>query len=195
MITDFDNPTIYLLTIIARLYKDAFMKTTPTAEKLPKTIDPNLDLEQVKKECLNLIKKRARISAGVAIIPVPFFDVAVDASMLTMLLPEISERFGLLENRRGAVDLESRAIHWKELKNRTVDFAGLMATRGIVKKTIQGFGGRIAAKQVTKFIPLGGQLVAATMGYTIFKKIAGDHINECYNLAKEIQQRESSKNV
>lgn len=171
------------------------MKTTPTAEKLPNTIDPNLDLEQVKKECLAMVKRRARVSAGVAIVPVPFFDVAVDASMLTMLLPEISERFGLLKDRQGAVDLESRAVHWKELKNRTIDFAGLMATRGIVKKTVQGFGGRIAAKQVTKFIPLGGQMVAATMGYMIFKKIATDHINECYNLAKDIQQKQHGKNV
>ena len=171
------------------------MKTAPAAEKLPNTIDPNLDLEQVKKECLAMVKRRARVSAGVAIVPVPFFDVAVDASMLTMLLPEISERFGLLKDRQGAVDLESREVHWKELKNRTVDFAGLMATRGIVKKTVQGFGGRIAAKQVTKFIPLGGQLVAGTMGYMIFKKIATDHINECYNLAKDIQQKQHGKNV
>lgn len=171
------------------------MKTAPAAEKLPNTIDPNLDLEQVKKECLAMVKRRARVSAGVAIVPVPFFDVAVDASMLTMLLPEISERFGLLKDRQGAIDLESREVHWKELKNRTVDFAGLMATRGIVKKTVQGFGGRIAAKQVTKFIPLGGQLVAGTMGYMIFKKIATDHINECYNLAKDIQQKQHGKNV
>ncbi|WP_413520951.1 hypothetical protein [Psychrobacter glacincola] len=171
------------------------MKTTPAAEKIPNTIDPNLDLEQVKKECLAIVKRRARVSAGVAIVPVPFFDVAVDASMLTMLLPEISERFGLLKDRQGAIDLESREVHWKELKNRTVDFAGLMATRGIVKKTVQGFGGRIAAKQVTKFIPLGGQLVAGTMGYMIFKKIATDHINECYNLAKDIQQKQHGKNV
>lgn len=171
------------------------MKTAPAAEKLPNTIDPNLNLEQVKKECLAMVKRRARVSAGVAIVPVPFFDVAVDASMLTMLLPEISERFGLLKDRQGAIDLESREVHWKELKNRTVDFAGLMATRGIVKKTVQGFGGRIAAKQVTKFIPLGGQLVAGTMGYMIFKKIATDHINECYNLAKDIQQKQHGKNV
>ena len=171
------------------------MKTTPAAEKIPNTIDPNLNLEQVKKECLAMVKRRARVSASVAIVPVPFFDVAVDASMLTMLLPEISERFGLLKDRQGAVDLESREVHWKELKNRTVDFAGLMATRGIVKKTVQGFGGRIAAKQVTKFIPLGGQLVAGTMGYMIFKKIATDHINECYNLAKGIQQKQHGKNV
>lgn len=171
------------------------MKTTPAAEKLPNTIDPSLDLEQVKKECAALVKKRARVSAGVAVVPVPFFDVAVDAGMLTQLLPDISERFGLVEDRQGAIDLESRKVHWKELKNRTVDFAGLMATRGIVKKTIQGFGGRIAAKQVTKFIPLGGQLVAATMGYTIFKKIANDHVEECYKLAKQIQTKQHGKNV
>ncbi|WP_299186388.1 hypothetical protein [uncultured Psychrobacter sp.] len=171
------------------------MKTTPAAEKLPNTIDPNLDLDQIKKECKQLVKKRAKYSAGVAVVPVPFFDVAVDAGMLTQLLPEISERFGLIEGRESAVDLDSRAIHWGALKDRTVDFAGLMATRGIVKKTIQGFGGRIAAKQVTKFIPLGGQMVAATMGYMIFKKIANDHIDECYKLAKDIQKKQHSKNV
>ncbi|WP_201557841.1 hypothetical protein [Psychrobacter sp. 72-O-c] len=171
------------------------MKTTPKAEKVPSTIDPNLNLDQVKKECKAIVKKRAKFSAGVAIVPVPFFDVAIDAGMLTQLLPDISERFGLIEDRESAVDLESRAIHWGALKDRTVDFAGLMATRGIVKKTVQGFGGRIAAKQVTKFIPLGGQLVAATMGYMIFKKIAFDHIEECYKLAKDIQTKQQGKNV
>lgn len=115
--------------------------------------------------------------------------------MLTQLIPEISERFGLIEDRQSAINLESREVHWSAVKDRTVDFAGLMATRVSSKKTIQGFGGRIAAKQVTKFIPLGGQLVAATMGYTIFKKIANDHINECYKLAKGIQQKEHGKNV
>jgi uncharacterized protein (DUF697 family) len=171
------------------------MKTTPLAEKLPNTIDPNLDLEKVKRDCQKLVKKRAKVSAGVAIVPVPFFDVAVDAGMLTQLLPDISARFGLIENRKSAIDLQSKEVHWSAVKDRTIDFAGLMATRGIVKKTIQGFGGRIAAKQVTKFIPLGGQLVAATMGYTIFKKIANDHINECYKLAKDIQQKQHGKNV
>lgn len=171
------------------------METTPSVEKLPKTIDPNLNLDEVKKECQELVKKRAKVSAGVAIVPVPFFDVAVDAGMLTTLLPEISERFGLIEGNESAIDLQSREVHWKALKDRAVDFAGLMATRGIVKKTIQGFGGRIVAKQVTKFIPLGGQMVAATMGYMIFRKIAFDHIDQCYNLAKDIQKEQHAKTV
>ena len=110
------------------------MKTTPVAEKIPNTIDPNLDLDKVKKECLGLVKKRARVSAGVAIIPVPFFDVAVDAGMLTQLIPEISERFGLIEGRESAIDLTSREVHWSAVKDRTVEFAGLMATNVVSSK-------------------------------------------------------------
>ena len=171
------------------------MITLPAAEKLPETIDPDLNLEQIKKECQQLVKKRAKLSAGAAIIPVPFVDVAIDAGMLTQLLPEISARFGLISERESAIDLDAKEIHWSEMKNRAVDFAGLMATRGVVKKTVQGYGGRIVAKQVTKFVPLGGQMVAATMGYMIFKKIANDHIDECYKLAKGLQQNQDGSNV
>lgn len=171
------------------------MITLPAAEKLPETIDPNLNLEKIKKECQQLVKKRAKYSAGAAIIPVPFVDIAIDAGILTQLLPEISARFGLISEPESAIDLNAKEIHWNEMKNRAVDFAGLMATRGVVKKTVQGYGGRIVAKQVTKFIPLGGQMVAATMGYMIFKKIANDHIDQCYKLAKNIQQKQNGQNV
>lgn len=34
------------------------MKTTPLAEKLPNTIDPSLDLEQVKKNVKSWLKTR-----------------------------------------------------------------------------------------------------------------------------------------
>ena len=87
------------------------MITLPAAEKLPETIDPDLNLEQIKKECQQLVKKRAKLSAGAAIIPVPFVDVAIDAGMLTQLLPEISARFGLISERESAIDLDAKEIH------------------------------------------------------------------------------------
>lgn len=155
-------------------------------EKLSKTIDPNLDLEKVKRECEEMVKSQAKISAAAAVVPVPLADLVVDAGLLTKLLPEISEKFGLVEEA-DAVDL-SKSSNFAHFKDRAVDFAGLVATRSIVKKTFQGFGGRIVAKQVTKFVPFGGQIVAATIGYMMFKKIATDHINECYRKAKQLQQ-------
>ncbi|RYE00761.1 MAG: hypothetical protein EOP50_03195 [Sphingobacteriales bacterium] len=37
-------------------------------------INPNLDLEQIRKESIELVKKRAWLSAGAAVVPVPFLD-------------------------------------------------------------------------------------------------------------------------
>ena len=44
--------------------------------------------------------------------------------------------------------------------------------------------GKVLTKQVTKFIPLGGQIVAASLGYIIMKKIAEAHVEESYKMAK-----------
>lgn len=42
-------------------------------DKIPDAIDPTLNLEQIRQECLELVKKRAYVSAGAAVIPIPFF--------------------------------------------------------------------------------------------------------------------------
>lgn len=164
---------------------------TVNVEKMPKSFDPSLDLEQIKRECHEMVKKEAKYSAAAAIVPVPLVDLVVDASLLTKLLPEISAKFGLIEPEAQAVDLNNKA----DLKDKAVDLAGLVLTRSIAKKTFQGFGGRIIAKQVTKFIPFGGQLVAGTIGYLMFKKIADDHIEKSYKQAKALQKGETSKTV
>lgn len=162
-------------------------------DKLPESIDPHLNLDQVREECRELVKKRAYVSAGASVVPVPFFDVLVDASMLSQLLPEINAKFGLAPERMPAFDPETREIHWDAMRERGVEFVGLVATRGVVRKSIQGLGGRIISKQVAKFIPLGGQLVAASMGYFVLRKVAFDHIDDCYNIAKQLQAAQNAK--
>ncbi len=165
--------------------------STKNVEKMPKSIDPSLDLEKVKRECEEMVKKEAKMSAVAAVVPIPLVDLAVDATLLTKLLPEISAKFGLIDAPQQAVNLDNKT----DLKNKAVDLASLVLTRSIAKKTFQGFGGRIIAKQVTKFIPFGGQLVAGTIGYLMFKKIADDHIQKCYRQAKALQKGEAIKTV
>lgn len=169
------------------------MSNAIKAEHLPKSIDPNLNLEKVKVECEMLVNKQAKLSAGAAMIPVPMLDVTVDAGLLTKLLPEISERFGLIDSSK-TVNLNHQS-NFDQYKDRAVEFAGLVATRSIAKKTFQGFGSRIIAKQVAKFVPFGGQIVAGTIGYMMFKKIANAHIEECYQTAKKLQKEHQAKMV
>lgn len=151
-----------------------------------KPINPRQNLEQTKKHCQKMVKKWARISAGAAIIPIPYLDVAIDTGLLATLLPKISQEFGV-DNQTDQLKFGANQINWNTVKTRATEFAGLMATRTLAKQTIQGFGTRMIKKQVSKYIPLGGQMFAATLGYLVFKKIAYEHIEDCYQLAKKQQ--------
>jgi len=77
-------------------------------EKIPDSIDPSLNLEQIREECLELAKKRAYWSAGAAIVPIPFFDVVVDLGMLTQVIPYINARFGLAPEHISVYDPETK---------------------------------------------------------------------------------------
>ncbi|OOR92788.1 hypothetical protein B0181_01240 [Moraxella caviae] len=159
----------------------------PISQPHASHIDPSLNLEQVRAECQALAKSRAKFSAGAAIIPVPFLDVAIDVGMLSKLLPEITEKFGLIDPTDPNNPTDEK-LRQETIRERILAIGGLVATRGLVNKTLQGFGTRIIGKQVAKYVPFGGQMVAATLGYMIFKKIAFDHIDTCYKTAKEIQR-------
>jgi uncharacterized protein (DUF697 family) len=159
-------------------------------DKIPERIDASLDLEQIRDECLELTKKRAYYSAGAAVIPVPFMDVVIDVGILSQLIPEINARFGLTPDQVSVYDPKTRQIHWKELRKRGVEFSGLVVARTAVKKSLNNVAAKVLIKQVTKFIPLGGQLVAASLGYFVMKKIADAHVQDCYRTAKNIQQKQ-----
>lgn len=164
-------------------------------DKLPESIDPNLNLEQVRAECLNMVKKRAYVSAGAAIIPIPFFDVVIDVGILSLIIPEISAKFGLAPDQITVFDTKTKEIHWNELRKRGFEFSGFVVARTAVKKTLDNVATKVITKQVTKFIPIGGQIIAASMGYFVMKKITEAHIEECYKLAKQIQMKQFAQVV
>ncbi|MFH7765598.1 hypothetical protein [Acinetobacter sp. BSP-28] len=162
-------------------------------DKIPDAIDPKLNLEIIRAECLELVKKRAYCSAGAAIIPVPFLDVVIDVGILSQLIPEVNARFGLAPEQISVYDPETKKVHWHELRKRGVEFSGLVVARTAVKKSLNNVVAKVITKQVTKFIPLGGQLVAASLGYIVMKKVAEAHVEDCYKIAKGIQQKQQTQ--
>jgi uncharacterized protein (DUF697 family) len=154
-----------------------------------------LNLEQIREECLELVKKRSYVSAGAAVVPVPFFDVVIDVGMLSFLIPEINARFGLAPDQISVYDPATKKIHWNELRKRGFEFSGLVVARTAVKASFNNMAAKIITKQVTKFIPLGGSIIAASLGYIVMKKVAEAHVEECYKLAKGIQQKQQASVV
>ena len=164
-------------------------------DKIPDSIDPRLNLDQVREESLELVKKRSYVSAGVAVIPIPFFDVIIDVGMLSLLIPEINARFGLAPEQISVYDPETKKVHWNELRKRGFEFSGLVVARTAAKASLNNLAAKVITKQVTKFIPLGGSIIAASLGYIVMKKVAEVHVDECYKLAKGIQQKQSASVV
>ena len=164
-------------------------------DNIPDSIDPNLNLEIIRAECLELAKKRAYFSAGAAIIPVPFFDVVIDVGILSQLIPEINARFGLSPEQISVYDPATKQIHWNELRKRGVEFSGLVVARTAVKKSINNVATKYITKQITKFIPLGGQAIAAGLGYFVMKTVADAHVEDCYKLAKNIQRKQHRQEI
>ncbi|MFN3587368.1 MAG: hypothetical protein ACK4UT_07680 [Moraxellaceae bacterium] len=141
------------------------------------------ELQQIREECRALVRKRALVSAGAATVPIPLLDLVVDASLLMQLLPEISTRFGLGVDDIDAMDPEQRAKTWQRIRQRGSQLIGIVLTRAAIRKVFDGMVGRLIARQVTKFVPLGGQLVAAGIGYFVLRRIAYQHIEDCYAVA------------
>ena len=141
------------------------------------------------------MQKRAYISAGAAVVPVPFLDVVIDVGILSQLIPEVNARFGLAPEQISVYDPETKQVHWHELRKRGVEFSGLVIARTAVKSSFNNVAAKVITKQVTKFIPLGGQIIAASLGYMVMKKVAAAHVEECYSLAKDIQKKQNAQLV
>ena len=56
-----------------------------------------VELDRVRRECRRLMTTRALAAAATSVVPIPGVDIAVDVGLLTSLLKQINERFGLSE--------------------------------------------------------------------------------------------------
>ena len=142
------------------------------------------ELDRTRDECKALVTKRALVSAGTAVVPIPMIDLVVDVNILTKLLPEISRRFGLdheavekMEPRRA----EQVLVVATSLGNSAI---GRAVTRRIVAAILRRVGVRLLGGQVAKFVPFLGQATAAGISFGAMK-LAGDrHVDDCYETAR-----------
>ena len=54
-------------------------------------------------------------------------------------------------------------------------------------------GIRIAARQVAKYVPILGQGISASISFGAMKIVTNSHINDCYEVAKELIETNKAK--
>ncbi|MDN4071462.1 hypothetical protein [Fictibacillus terranigra] len=150
---------------------------------IPKTIE---ELEAIRTECRALVNKRASASAAAAVIPIPGMDVGADITIMMELLPTINEKFGLAPGQIEKLDATLKGKIIVLLTSAGSQFAGKVVTKRMISLLLKKAGKRIAVKQVTKFVPLVGQAVAAGISFAAMKYLGNSHIEECYQVCKKM---------
>ena len=148
---------------------------------------PGTDLQAIAKRCRKRVSQRALLAAGVAMVPVPGLDWAVDVGMLMRLLPQISAEFGLSPAQVERLAPERRIVVYKAISAAGGVLVGKVVTRELVLGLVKLVGVRLSAQQAVKYVPLAGQAVSAALTYSALRYVCEQHIRQCLAVARQLQ--------
>jgi uncharacterized protein (DUF697 family) len=144
------------------------------------------DLERVRDRCRALVRKRAAISAGVSVIPLPGVDVVADLSSFAVMVEEINKAFGLSPDQIDRLQPRMRVAAYQAVAALGGTLVGKIVTKELVLKLLQKSGARLAAKSAAKIVPLAGQVASAAIGFALFRQMGYQHIDACTRVAREV---------
>ncbi|MDO4592208.1 MAG: hypothetical protein Q4B46_05280 [Comamonadaceae bacterium] len=146
-----------------------------------------LALQQAVQRSRDKLHKRALMAGAASAIPVPGLDWAVDAAILSKLLPDISKEFGLSPEQIDALDPGMRDQVQKAVAMVGSVFLGKLLTHQMLLRVARMIGVRLGSKQFAKFIPFAGQAIAAAVGYSALRYLGQRHINDCVQIVQHAQ--------
>ena len=144
-------------------------------------------LQDAVRRSRALLHRRALVSAGVGMVPLPGLDWAVNAAQLSRLIPKINREFGL-----DASQLDQLTPHKREQVQKAVNIVGTVLvgkvlTRELLVVAGRHMGVRLTGQQAAKLVPVAGQAAAALIGYTALRYLGELHIKDCVQVCLAAQ--------
>ena len=144
-------------------------------------------LEAAVKRSRKMLNKRALVAAAASAVPVPGLDWAVDAALLSKLIPEINKEFGLTPAQLDQLDPKKRDQVQKAVAMVGSVLIGKFISRDLVIKAATKIGVRLSTKQLAKYVPFAGQIVSAAVGYAALRYFGEEHMKDCIRVARAAQ--------
>ena len=142
-------------------------------------------MQAAVKRSRKLLHKRALMAGAVRAIPVPGLDWAVDAAMLSKLIPEINKEFGLTPQQLDHLSPKKREQVQIAVTMVGSLLIGKLISRDVVMAAATKIGMRLTSKQLVKYVPFAGQIVAATVGYVAIRYLGEEHMKDCIRVAQK----------
>jgi uncharacterized protein (DUF697 family) len=136
-----------------------------------------------------ILHTRALVAAAAGAVPLPGLDWAVDAALLSRLIPKLNAEFGLMPDQ-----LDRLTPHERERVQKAVALVGTVligkfVTRDLVIKAAKTIGLRLTAGQAARYLPLAGQAVSALVGYSAIRYLGEEHMKDCVRVALKAELR------
>ncbi len=144
-------------------------------------------LIEAVRRARKLLHRRAMVAAAASVVPVPGLDWAVDAAMLSKLIPEVNAVFGLTPAQLDRLEPHKRDQVQKAVTLVGSVLIGKFITKDLILKAATKVGMRLTTQQLAKYVPLAGQAVSAIMGYTAIRYLGEEHLRDCVRVAKAAQ--------
>ena len=149
----------------------------------------NPELAAAVQRSRRLLHRRALVAAVASTVPVPGLDWAVDAALLSQLLPQVNAQFGLTPAQLDQLDPHKREQVQKAVTLVGSVLIGKFITKELVLRAARAVGLRLTTKQLAKYVPLAGQAVAAAVGYTTLRYLGEQHLRDCVQVVQQAQLR------
>ncbi len=154
----------------------------------PATPVSGAGIDAARERCREMVRKRAMVSAGVAAIPLPGVDILSDLTTFTVLVEEVNKEFGLSQKQIERLHPRMRVLAYQAAASVGGMLVGKLVTQKLVLALFKRAGLKIAAKTVTKVVPIAGQIASAAIGFALFRKMGYQHVEACAQVARELQK-------
>ncbi len=160
-----------------------WLRGSSTSRELVVVPSTRRDIDAIARACRKLATRRALISAGASVVPIPGVDVAVDIGVLMSMIEDINAAFGLTPAADRTACAASQGFAYKAVMAVGSALVGRVVTRELVIRLLKTVGVRLTAKQAAKAVPFAGQVVAASLSFAALKYLGDRHIVDCVQVA------------
>jgi hypothetical protein len=153
--------------------------------RLPRT---RAELEAAAARARAMVTRRALVSAGAVLVPVPIpgLDIAADVALLTQLIPAINREFGLTPEQIEGFDPATKVLVYKAIVAFGGAMVGRLITRELVLQALVKVGMRVTTKTAARLVPVAGQAVSAGLSYGAMRFVGHAHIRDCRRVIEAI---------
>lgn len=144
------------------------------------------DIEQLREQGRQLVRRCALLSAGAAAVPLPGLDVMSDLSLFATLINDINRLFGLTPEQVARLRPELKLLAYEAALGMGGLLVGKLVTRTLVLRLLRHSGAKLLARQALRLVPLAGQLASAALSFAICRQIGYRHVDACAVVAQEL---------